>query len=93
MRELRVDLFVYLVFLVVAAAVVLSLGALFISDYHADLGVISALFSFAGTVIGAIFAYLLKQRRKERLRRLEDLPCLKEDGPGGGREGDDDKRP
>lgn len=69
MREFRVDLFVYLVFAVVAAAIVLSLGTLFVSDYHADLGVISALFSFAGTVIGAIFAYLVKQRTKDRKGR------------------------
>lgn len=66
MREFRVDLFVYLVFVVVAAALVLSLGALFIAGYRADLGVISALFSFAGTLVGAIFAFLLKQRGKER---------------------------
>lgn len=69
MREFRVDLFVYLVFVVVAAAVVLSLAGLFLTDYHADLGLISALFSFAGSVIGAIFAFLLKQRNKERNRR------------------------
>lgn len=93
MRELRVDLFVYLVFLVVAAAVLLSLGALFISGYRADLGVISALFSFAGTVIGAIFAYLLKQRRKEQRRRYGDLPCQREDDPGGGQRGADEKKP
>jgi hypothetical protein len=69
MREFRVDLFVYLVFVVVAAAVVLSLATLFVTDYHADLGVITSLFSFAGTVIGAIFAYLLKQRSKELRKR------------------------
>lgn len=69
MREFRVDLFVYLVFVVVAAAVILSLATLFVTDYRADLGVIASLFNFAGTVIGAIFAYLLKQRRKEQRKQ------------------------